>query len=86
VAQEAKERAEAEERKQQLKRKTLEIQEGRRHLEAQIAKMRSDFEIQGQRWLSEARQMELREKQINFNRLEMSHARKADRAHTKGNG
>ncbi len=86
VAQEAKERAEAEERKQQLRRKTIEMKESRRQLEAQIAKMRSDFEIQEQSLLRDAHQMESREKQINVDRLEMGHSRKADQVHVNGNG
>ncbi len=86
VAQEAKERTDAEERKQQLRRKTLERKESREQLEAQIAKMRSDFEIQEQSLLRDAHQMELREKQINVDRLEMGHTRKADQVHANGNG
>ena len=86
VAQEAKERAEAEERKQQLRHKTLQMKESRQQLEAQIAKMRSDFEIQEQSLLRDAHQMELREKQISVDRLEMGHTRKADQVHANGNG
>ena len=86
VAQEAKERAEAEERKQQLRRKTLEMKQSRQQLEAQIARMRSDFEIEEQSLLRDAHQMELREKQINVDRLEMGHTRKADQVHANGNG
>jgi len=86
VAQEAKERVEAEERKQQLQRKTLEMKESRQQLEAQIAKMRSDFEIQEQSLLRDTHQMELREKQITINRLEMGHTRKADRVYANGKG
>jgi len=84
VAQQAKERAEAQERKLQLQRKTLELEESRQQLEAQITKMRSDFELQQRTVLRDARRMELREKQIDVDRLEMGRVRKADQAHVNG--
>jgi len=86
VAQEAKERAEAEERKQQLQRKTSELKENRQQLEAQIAKMWSDFEIKEQSLMRDAHQMELREKQITTDRVAMGYTRKADRVHANSKG
>jgi circadian clock protein KaiC len=60
VAQEAKERSEALERDQQLQRKTSELKQRRRQFEAQIAKMRSDFELEEQVLLRDAQEMESR--------------------------
>ena len=78
VAQEARERAEAAERKQQLQRKNFELKHKRQQLEAQIASMRAEFEIEEQGLLRGAHEMELREKQIALDRVEMGRARKAD--------
>ena len=44
VAQEAKDRAEAAQRKRQLERKNFELKHKREQLEAQISRMRSEFE------------------------------------------
>ena len=86
VAQEARERAEAAERKQQLQRKNFELKQKRDQLEAQIARMRAEFEIEEQGLLRGAHEMELREKQITLDRVEMGHARKADLVSAHGNG
>lgn len=86
VAQEAKERAEAVERHEQFQRKKYELKQKRRQLEAQIAKMRSDFELEEQGLLRDAQEMESREKQIALDRLEMGRARKADAMPAHGNG
>lgn len=86
VAQEAKERAEAVERDQQFQRKSLELKQKRRQLEEQIAKMRSDFELEEQGLLRDAQEMESREKQIALDRVAMGRARKADTIAPHGNG
>ncbi len=83
VAQEAKERAKATERKQQAQRRSFELKERRAQLEAQIAKMRSDFEMEERSRLRGAHEMELLDQQIAWDRVEMGRVRQAD-AH--GNG
>ena len=86
VAQEAKERADAVDRKQQAQRKGIELQQKRQQLEAQIARMRFDFELEEQGLLRGAREVELQEKQFTADRVEMAHARKADATPVHGNG
>jgi circadian clock protein KaiC len=86
VAQEAKERADAVDRKQQAQRKGIELQQKRQQLEAQIARMRFDFELEEQGLLRGAREVELQEKRFTADRVEMAHARKADATPVHGNG
>jgi circadian clock protein KaiC len=86
VTQEAKERAEAEEHKQQLQRKNFELKTKRQQLEAEIARMRCEFELEEQGLLRGAHEMELQQQQITVNREEMGRARQADAIHTHGNG
>ncbi len=78
VAQEARERADASERKRQLERKSFELKQKRQHLEAQIARMRSEFEIEERDLTRAKHEMELQEKLIFRNRVVMGRARKAD--------
>ncbi len=78
VAQEARERAEAEERKQQLQRKSFELKTKRQQLEAEIGRLRSEFKVEEQGLLRGAHEMELRDEQIAAGREEMGRARKAD--------
>ncbi len=86
VAQEAKERAEVEERNLQLKRKDFELKHKREQLEAQIARMRAEFELEEQTLLRDVREMKGRDKQIVLDRVEMGQARKADNLAAHGNG
>lgn len=86
VAQEAKERSEAVERKQQAQRKSSELKEKRQQLEAQIARMRSDFEREEQLLSRGAHEMEAMEKQIAVDRAEMGRSRQADAHPAHGNG
>jgi circadian clock protein KaiC len=86
VAQEARERAEATERKQKALRKAFELKQKREQLEAEIAKMRADFEFEEQGLLQGALEMELQEKQMVLDRLEMARMRKADVSIAQGNG
>ena len=78
VAQEARERVDASERKRDLKRKSVELKQKRQHLEAQIARMRSAFEIEERDLMRARHEMKLQEKQIVRNRVVMGRARKAD--------
>jgi circadian clock protein KaiC len=86
VAQEARERAEAEERKEQLRHKSFELKQRHQQLEAQIAKMRSEFACEEQSLLRAAKQMESRENQIALDRVQMGHARQADSIPAHSNG
>ena len=86
IAQEAKERVEAEERKLQLGRKKLDLKQKREKLEAQIARMRAEFELEKRGLLRDVGEMKEREKQIALARAEMGLARKADDLGANGNG
>lgn len=86
VAQEAKERAEAEERQQRLQRRSFELKTKRQQLEAQIARMRSDFEVEEQDLLRGAHDMELQQQALDVNRKEMGRVRQADAIQAQGNG
>ena len=84
--QEARERAEARERKQQMLRKGAELKQRRQQLEAQIAKLRSDFELEERDLLGGAREMDFHEKQIVMDRAEMGRIRKSDDVPAQSNG
>ncbi|HZQ70795.1 MAG TPA: circadian clock protein KaiC [Terriglobales bacterium] len=86
AAQEAKERAESIERRQQALRKAFELKQKRQQLEAEIAKMRADFALMEHRSLRDARELESQEKQILMDRGEMARIRKADLVQAHGNG
>jgi circadian clock protein KaiC len=86
IVQEATERAEALERKQRLESTSLEVERKRERLEAQIASMRADFEIEEKTLFRAAQTMKLQEKQLAMDRVEMGHARKADSVAASGNG
>jgi circadian clock protein KaiC len=86
ATQEARERAEAEERKRHLQQKTFDLKTKRQQLESQIARMRSEFELEEQSLLRGAHEMELREKQIDLGRMEIGRIRQADVVHAHGNG
>jgi circadian clock protein KaiC len=85
-AQEAKERAEAVDRKQQSQRKSFKLKQERQLLEAQIAKMRSDFEVEERTLLRGAHEVELQEEQFVLDRKEMGRVRLADAIPASGNG
>jgi circadian clock protein KaiC len=86
ISQEARERAEALERKQRLESTSLDVVRKRQQLEAQIARMRADFEIEERNLLREAQTMKLQDKQLALDRMEIGRARNADVAATRGNG
>lgn len=86
IAQEAKETAEARERKQQLQRKNLEMKYKRELLEAQIAKMRSEFASEEEALMRDAKEMDARNKQLVLDREDMARTRKADTVRAHGNG
>jgi len=84
--QEARERAEARERKQQMLRKSVELKQRRQQLEAQISKLRSDFELEEHNLLRGVREMDLHEKQIALDRAEMGRNRESDNIPAQRNG
>ena len=86
AAQEARERAEAVERKRQEQRKAFELQQKRQRLEAEIAKMRADFKLLEQSSSRDSHELEWQEQQIVHNRKEMGRIRKADAVPAYGNG
>jgi len=86
AAQEARERAEAAERKRQEQRKAFELQQKRQRLEAEIAKMRADFKLLEQSSSQDSHELQLQEQQIVLNRKEMGRIRKADAVPAYGNG
>ena len=86
MTQEAQEHAEATEREQRLKHKGSELKQKRQQLEARIASMRSEYELEEKSLLTDVHEMEMRGKQIALGRVEMSRARKADRIRGNGRG
>jgi circadian clock protein KaiC len=86
VAQEARERAEELQRKQQLERKNLDLRQKRQKLEADIARMREEFKAEEQELARDARLMESHEKQLTLDRREMAQARSADVVPVHSNG
>jgi circadian clock protein KaiC len=86
AAQEARERAEARERKLQLQRKKQELEQRRQQLEAQITAMRSAFEMEENNLLFEAGDLESCDRQVAEARTEMGRLRSADAVLTQGNG
>lgn len=85
-AQESRERAEETERKQQAQRKIFELKQKRQQLEAEIAKMRSEFALMEQKSLLETHEMKSQEKQLQMDRVEMGRIRKADAVSGRENG
>ena len=78
VSQAARERAEALERREKVDRKTVELKIKRQQLEAQIASLRSAFEIDERELLQQISQMQAREKQLDLDRIQMGNVRNAD--------
>ena len=86
IAQAARERTEELERKQLLESTKLEVERKREQLEAQIARLRAEFNLEEKALLRTAYNMKSQEKQLGLDRIEMGHARKADAAAASGNG
>jgi circadian clock protein KaiC len=86
VAQEARERVEDEERKQQLQRKTAELKAKRRQLEQQMARMKADFVVEEQTVLRDLDEMKSREKQNILSRVEIKESRGSGTLAAHGNG
>ena len=86
AAQENRERADAIERQLQLQSRKLALRQKRQQLEAQIARMRSEFELEETGLSSGISDMEARDRQIALERVEMGHSRKADVVAGRSNG
>ena len=86
VAQEAKERAESRDRQQQFQRKSSELKQKREQLEAEIARLRSEFEREERGLIGSVHGMDMQEKRMVLDRVEMGRARKADAMPARGNG
>ena len=86
IAQDLRERALENERKQQLQRKHGELKQKREQLEAQIARMRAEFELEEKSLLRDVSDMELANREDLQARTEMGRSRQADLASARGNG
>jgi len=84
IAQAAQERAEAAERETQFRRKTEQLREKKRQLEAQIARLRKEFELESQQLSVDLKNMRSREQQLDRDRIDMSRARQADHSIERG--
>ena len=85
VAQEAKERARGGGSQTAAAAEEFRVENKRQQLEAEIARMRSEFELEEQRLLRGAHEMELQQQQIALSRTEMGRVRHADVIHAHGN-
>jgi len=86
IAQDLRERASANERKQQLQRRQSELKQKRAQLESQIARMRSEFELEEKSLLRDVSEMELADKDVLQARTEMGRSRQADLVPVHRNG
>lgn len=86
LAQRARERSEAEGRREDLERKRAELKSRRQQLDAEITRLQASFAIEEQNLLRGLRNMESRERQIDLDRSEMGLARDADRTSHHVNG
>jgi len=80
LAQEAKERAEAQLRLQEMERKQRELERKRALLEAQIAAMRAQFEAEEAEMTTTSREHAQFEKELSRDREDLARARHADAA------
>jgi circadian clock protein KaiC len=78
LAQEAQEKAADTIRAQEMEHLQLELESKRRTLEAQIAAMRAEFEVQETQILKTIKQKQVREAQLAQEGMEMGQSRKAD--------
>lgn len=78
IAQAARERADAKGREVRLRRITSALKNKRQQLEAQIARLRADYALEVGQLTSDLEDMQNREKQAAYERIEISRARRAD--------
>jgi circadian clock protein KaiC len=86
LTQEANEKAEQTLRAQEVERRKLEVERKRKTLEAQIAAMRSEFEVQEAELMKINEQEHVREAQLVQERVKMGWSRKADAKPNKRKG
>jgi circadian clock protein KaiC len=86
LTQEANEKAEQTLRAQEVDRRKLEVERKRKTLEAQIAAMRSEFEVQEAELMKIIEQEHVREARLVQERAEMGRSRKADAKPNKRKG
>jgi circadian clock protein KaiC len=75
IAQNARERDETERRREELHRKNAELKNKRQQMEAEIERLRVAFKVEEQEILGNLHSMQLRDKRIDLNRVEMGRAR-----------
>ena len=78
LAQEAREKADAVARQQEIERKQRELERKKRMLEAQIAELRAEFESEEEKLGLAISQQKARESQLVQDRVAMGQSRKAD--------
>lgn len=86
LSQEAADRAQSMERRQEVQRQQRSLQQKREELSTQIASLRSEFETVENDLRRSVGQLKARESQVESDRAEMALARKADHAPAHGNG
>jgi len=86
IAQDARERVAAANRGLDLQRKHVQLKQKRRQLEAEIAKLRSDFELQEQILLRDVEDLEGSDRDFAQGRADMARSRSADLVSTHHNG
>lgn len=86
AAQEARDRAETRQRKQDADRKHVDLENKRRQLEAQIAEMRAKFEAEERELARFMTQLRARDDQTSFDRVHMAQLRQQGGAAIRGNG
>lgn len=86
LAEEARERADAAERKQQLRSKQAELRRKRQELEAHIARLRSEFRTERQELREEMDAMRGRQRAVELSREEMGRVRQVGAASGNGRG
>jgi len=86
IAQDRRERAEAADRQQQIERKKLQLTQKHLDMEAQIARMKAEFEAEQQSLLRELGRLEVTDKGFSEAREEMRVARQGDVVSAPRNG
>jgi len=86
AAQEARDRAVAQEQKQAVERKHVDLENKRRQLEAQICEMRAKFEAEERDLTRSMARLQARDEQTASDRVHMAHLRQQAGAAVRSNG
>jgi circadian clock protein KaiC len=86
IAQDLREKAESAARKQQLQRKQLDLKQKRLQMEAQIERMRAEYEMEEQSAFRDLGDIEFAEKNASMAQEAMSRSRHADLTQAQSNG